>query len=118
MSAYVGRRLIGLAVNMLLISFFLFFTLRFLPGDPTPDQDAAPVPPRVGLVVSGAVGPAVTRTLVKRRLRHLAREQLDALPGGSLLVLRAQPGAAGAAYAELGAELTRCLSTCLRKAAR
>jgi ribonuclease P protein component len=91
---------------------------HFVPGGPTPDQDSAPVPPRVGLVVSGAVGPAVTRTLVKRRLRHLAREQLDVLPGGSLLVLRAQPGAAGASYAELGAELTRCLSTCLRKAAR
>jgi peptide/nickel transport system permease protein len=35
MTAYAGRRLIGLAVNMLLISIFLFFTLRFLPGDPT-----------------------------------------------------------------------------------
>src|SRR3954468_21017991 len=32
-------------------------------------------PPRVGLVVSKAVGPAVTRNLVKRRLRHLVRER-------------------------------------------
>ena len=31
------------------------------------------VTPRVGFVVSKAVGPAVTRNLVKRRLRHLAR---------------------------------------------
>ena len=35
MTAYVLRRLIGLAVNLVVISIFLFFTLRFLPGDPT-----------------------------------------------------------------------------------
>jgi ribonuclease P protein component len=63
----------------------------------------------VGLVVSKAVGPAVTRNLVKRRLRHLAREHLDQVPDGSLLVLRALPAAAEASYAELGAELQRCL---------
>ena len=66
-------------------------------------------PARVGLVVSRAVGPAVVRNRVKRRLRHLARERVAALPAGSLLVLRAQPAAAGAAWAELGAELDRCL---------
>jgi ribonuclease P protein component len=74
--------------------------------------------PRVGLVVSGAVGPAVTRTRVKRRLRHLVREHLASLPGGSLLVLRAQPAAATASYPELGAELDRCLAVARRKAAR
>jgi peptide/nickel transport system permease protein len=35
MTAYTVRRLIGLVFNLLLISIFLFFTLRFLPGDPT-----------------------------------------------------------------------------------
>jgi peptide/nickel transport system permease protein len=35
MTAYVLRRLIGLAFNLLLISVFLYFMLNFLPGDPT-----------------------------------------------------------------------------------
>src|SRR3954447_26743248 len=47
--------------------------------------------PRVGFVVSRAVGPAVTRNLVKRRLRHLSRERLALLPPGSMLVVRALP---------------------------
>jgi ribonuclease P protein component len=37
------------------------------------------------------------------------REHLAALPDGSCVVLRAQPAAATASYAELGAELSRCL---------
>ena len=87
---------------------------HLLVRDPEPD----PAPARVGLVVSGSVGPAVTRNLVKRRLRHLVREHLAVLPAGGLLVLRAQPAAAQASSAELGAELARCLAVCLRKAAR
>uniref|UniRef100_UPI0037C74ACE ribonuclease P protein component n=1 Tax=Nocardioides terrisoli TaxID=3388267 RepID=UPI0037C74ACE len=67
-------------------------------------------PVQVGLVVSKAVGPAVTRNLVKRRLRHLMRDRIADLPPGSLLVVRAQPAAAGASYAELGAELDRGLA--------
>jgi ribonuclease P protein component len=66
-------------------------------------------PTRVGLVVSKAVGNAVTRNLVKRRLRHLCREQLDALPAGGVLVVRAQPAAATATARELRADLGRCL---------
>ncbi len=79
----------------------------------TEETDAAPAAaapvPRVGLVVSKAVGNAVTRNRVQRRLRHLAREQLSALPGSGVLVVRALPPAAGASSAELGADLTRCL---------
>jgi peptide/nickel transport system permease protein len=32
-TAYVSRRIIGLVLNLVLISMFLFLTLRFLPGD-------------------------------------------------------------------------------------
>jgi len=67
-------------------------------------------PCRVGFVVSRAVGPAVTRNLVKRRLRHLMRERVDRLEDGSLLVVRAMPAAAGATYRDLEAELDRCLA--------
>ncbi|HSK34899.1 MAG TPA: ribonuclease P protein component, partial [Propionicimonas sp.] len=50
-----------------------------------------PAGPRVGFVVSKAVGPAVTRNLVKRRLRHLARERTSVLPAEGMLVVRALP---------------------------
>jgi ribonuclease P protein component len=64
---------------------------------------------RIGFVVAKAVGPAVTRNRVKRRLRHLCRERIEGLPPGSLLVVRALPPAAKASYADLAAELDRCL---------
>lgn len=64
---------------------------------------------QVGFVVSKAVGNAVTRNRVKRRLRHLARERLSSLPGSCALVVRALPAAAGASSTELGDDLDRCL---------
>ena len=70
----------------------------------------APADPRVGFVVSKAVGPAVTRNLVKRRLRHLCRDRIAALPTGSMLVVRALPAAANAGYDDLARELDRCLA--------
>lgn len=69
--------------------------------------------PRVGFVVSKAVGDAVTRNRVKRRLRHLAREHLASLPGSAVLVVRALPAAATATSAELGADLDRGLRRAL-----
>ena len=68
--------------------------------------------PRVGFVVSKAVGSAVTRNLVKRRLRHLARERTGLLPRESMVVVRALPGAAAASYDDLARELDRCLEAC------
>lgn len=69
----------------------------------------APRPPRVGFVVSKAVGNAVVRNRVQRRLRHAVRDRLDVLPPGSLLVVRAQPAAALSSYTELVGDLDRCL---------
>ena len=65
--------------------------------------------PRVGLVVSKAVGNSVVRHRVQRRLRHLVREQLDLLPGFGVLVVRALPAAAQASSGELRDDLDRCL---------
>ena len=74
-------------------------------------------PVRIGFVVSKAVGPAVVRNRVKRRLRHLAREQLSdlemRLPGSAVLVVRALPAAAGASAAELRGDLARSLERVL-----
>ena len=66
-------------------------------------------PPRVGLVVSRSVGPSVVRNQVSRRLRHVARERVAALPDGALLVLRATPAAARASSAELAGDLDSAL---------
>lgn len=76
------------------------------------DYEATPV--RAGLAVSKAVGNAVTRNRVKRRLRHALRDQLDRLPAGALLVLRAKPAAGQASYAVLARDLDRCLTACTR----
>lgn len=69
----------------------------------------SPAATQVGFVVSKAVGNAVVRNRVQRRLRHAVRERLAVLPPGSLLVVRAQPAAALASYAELAGDLERCL---------
>lgn len=77
------------------------------------DRDADPGPAQVGFTVSKAVGNAVTRNRVKRRLRHLTREHLpflEELPGRAALVVRALPAAAVASYADLGADLSRTVS--------
>ena len=60
-------------------------------------------------MVSKAVGNAVVRNRVKRRLRHLAREHLASLPGSAVLVVRALPAAGTASAAERRADLSRCL---------
>jgi len=77
---------------------------------PAPDRGGEPGPPRVGFVVSKAVGNAVVRNRVKRRLRHLAREHVSSLPGSAVLVVRALPASAGAGYGELGSDLARGLA--------
>jgi ribonuclease P protein component len=72
-------------------------------------EQVAATGPRVGFVVSRAVGNSVTRHRVQRRLRHLAREQISSLPGSAVLVVRALPAAARASSSELRADLGRCL---------
>nr|WP_202447407.1 ribonuclease P protein component [Streptomyces sp. SID5468] len=69
----------------------------------------SPPPARAGFVVSKAVGGAVQRNLVKRRLRHLVRDRLPDLPPGSLVVVRALPGAAAADQETLARDLDAAL---------
>ena len=80
---------------------------------PSQDGGAAVMPPRVGLVVSKAVGNSVARNRVKRRLRHLLREQVVKWPAATTVVVRALPAAAGASSATLGRDLERCLARSL-----
>ncbi|WP_116708167.1 ribonuclease P protein component [Actinomycetospora cinnamomea] len=69
-----------------------------------------PRPARAGLVVGRGVGPAVVRHRVSRRLRHLLRPRLEALPPGTDLVVRAQAPAADATSVELGEDLDAALA--------
>ncbi len=57
--------------------------------------------PRFGFVVSKAVGPAVIRHRVARRLRHICATLVDEVPVGADVVVRALPGAASASSHEL-----------------
>lgn len=60
---------------------------------------------RVGFVVSKAVGGAVARNQVRRRLRGVIVEHRGDLPAGVDLVVRALPPAATADYATLSTDL-------------
>jgi ribonuclease P protein component len=65
--------------------------------------------PRIGFVVSKAVGNSVVRHRVSRQLRHLFRDRLGTVRPGCTLVVRALPAAADAASAELGNDIDSAL---------
>jgi ribonuclease P protein component len=71
--------------------------------------------PRIGLVVSKAVGSAVQRHRVARRLRHVARAILDELQPTDRVVIRALPGSRHAISARLEQELRTALRRALLK---
>ncbi|GAB3405451.1 ribonuclease P protein component [Flindersiella endophytica] len=79
-------------------------------------------PVRVGFVVNKAVGGAVTRNVVRRRLRHLIRDRLqqlsERLSGGGLLVIRALPASAGVPSSALAADLDSVLESVSRSVLR
>ncbi len=82
--------------------------------------DSSASPERVGFVVSKAVGNAVTRNLVKRRLRHAMAAILTERGASNAqprcdFVLRAFPAAAQASYAELAAEAASAVATVTKK---
>jgi ribonuclease P protein component len=85
--------------------------------DPHAPGGEAP-PARAGFVVSKAVGNAVVRNRVKRRLRHLLRARMSQLAPGSLVVVRAQPGAADADHVELARDLDAALRKLLKGSPR
>lgn len=73
-------------------------------------SDASSDPgPRIGLVVSKAVGTAVQRHRVARRLRHVARNLLHELDPADRVVIRALPSSRHAISARLEQELRTAL---------
>lgn len=84
---------------------------------PNPDPDVV----RFGFIVSKAVGNAVRRNLVRRRLKAAAYEVLPMLregsgtAGGVDIVIRALPASAEAPWATLHEELSRAVSRYVRR---
>ncbi|WP_342023249.1 ribonuclease P protein component [Arthrobacter citreus] len=74
-----------------------------------------PAPTRVGFIVAKSVGNAVTRNLVKRRLREAAAQSLREYPTGFDIVVRALPPAATASWQELRTDYLGALRTCAGK---
>ncbi|ULE34737.1 ribonuclease P protein component [Mycobacterium sp. IDR2000157661] len=66
--------------------------------------------PRIGLVVSKAVGGAVQRHRVARRIRHVARTIVDELDPADRVVIRALPSSRQTPSARLEQELRAALS--------
>ena len=60
---------------------------------------------RFGFVVSKAVGNAVARNLVKRRLREIAAEVITEFPKGLDVVIRPNSASSAASFDELRAEV-------------
>jgi ribonuclease P protein component len=74
-------------------------------------------PPRVGLVVSKAVGNAVVRNRSKRVLRALMSSRIHQLPAGVDVVIRAKTDLPGTPTPVVGQDLDRLLATVLRRVA-
>lgn len=66
-------------------------------------------PARFGFIVAKTVGNAVTRNLIRRRLKTVVERHLAAGITGVDVVIRALPAAADADYATLEAQVDRAL---------
>lgn len=62
-------------------------------------------PVRFGFIVSRAVGGAVERNLLRRRLRAIGRQFVDAGARGADVVVRALPGSAASGWDRLAADM-------------
>lgn len=71
---------------------------------------------RFGFAVSRAVGDAVARNQVTRRLRHIAATHTGELPAGTSVVVRALPPAADATFEALSADFQSALTTATSRA--
>jgi ribonuclease P protein component len=81
-----------------------------LARDPADDGDVV-----VGFVVSKAVGNAVVRNRVKRRLRAVVSHRIDQLPEGGRLVVRALPRSSGLGSEDLARDFDSALAGARRR---
>ena len=71
-----------------------------------------------GFAVSKAVGGAVIRNRVKRRLRAVMADVLPTLPTGTSVVIRALPRSATVDFERLRRDTADAVASALRKVAR
>jgi ribonuclease P protein component len=76
----------------------------------------AGLPSSFGFIVSKAIGNAVTRNLVKRRLREIAARILEEYPQGLSVVVRALPSAGASDFNALAKDFRKAFSTVVSKA--
>lgn len=67
-------------------------------------------PTRFGFIVTKAVGNAVTRNRIRRRLRAVGRDILPQLGAGRDIVIRALPGSPEVDWATLHDEITQSIT--------
>jgi ribonuclease P protein component len=72
---------------------------------------AASDPVRFGFIVSRAVGGAVERNLMRRRMRAVGRQFVEAGAHGTDVVIRALPGSAQRDWASLSADMHDALDS-------
>ncbi|MGO4856666.1 ribonuclease P protein component [Arthrobacter sp. 2MCAF14] len=72
-------------------------------------------PSRIGFIVSKAVGNAVTRNLVKRRLREAGALSLKGHGTGLAVVVRALPAAATASWDQLLTDYNAALAATMKR---
>lgn len=80
----------------------------YLRQQPSAEPGQVP-PPRFGFIVSKAVGNAVTRNTIRRRLKAIAHANLDSVPPGTDVVIRALPSVVEAGWLILHDEITRVM---------
>jgi len=66
---------------------------------------------RFGVIVTKAVGNAVDRNKVRRRLRALGRQRVDAGGRGEDVVIRVLPGSPQLSWDSLSADMQRALES-------
>ncbi|MEX1080119.1 MAG: ribonuclease P protein component [Homoserinimonas sp.] len=73
------------------------------------------VVPRFGFIVSRAVGNAVARNLIRRRLKSVAHSLLGSVTTDTDIVIRALPGSRNVRWADLRNEVAVALETGARR---
>ncbi|OII28782.1 ribonuclease P protein component [Curtobacterium sp. MCBA15_016] len=81
------------------------------------DPSSGTGPTRFGFIVAKTVGNAVTRNLVRRRLKAIAHGLLADIPVGYDVVVRALPAAAQAGWPTLLEDVSRSCARGVEKAA-
>jgi len=74
--------------------------------------------PRVGLAVARALGGAVTRNRIKRRLRAAIRQHLAELHGPLDVVFHPRPSVLRAEFAELSSQVARAFEALAKEGER